>query len=357
MGYLKKAKTEEEIKKTTVGQLRKEYNELAENYNNLLDLNFVYCPACNDFKTRSHFYQSKEYASGFFFMCKECVLERVEQRVKKSDEPHETKESVKDMLRLMNKPYIDSLYVKCCDLAAADTRSTKRSPFIIYHTQICSLNQYKGATWKNSEFDPEDIEKEDIIIEDTKKNAKIINNAKKRFGYNAGYSNEELFWLENEYQDWIARYPCDSKSQEVLFKTLCAQELEADTLRRKGKSTKDIDKSIQDTMSSLGIKPSQSNLDALADTQTFGQLIERWENERPIPEPTEEFRDVDKIGLYIDVFFKGHLSKMMGLKNAFSSIYEKYIKKYTVEKPDLNEEDEEALFNQIFGSDVDLDDA
>ena len=50
---------------------------------------------------------------------------------------------------------------------------------------------------------------------------------------------------------------------------------------------------------------------------TFGQLIDKWEQEKPIPEPDEEFKDVDKIGLYIDVFFKGHLSKMMGLKNAF----------------------------------------
>lgn len=356
MGYLKKAKTEDEIKKTTVGQLRKEYNELAESYNNLLDLNYIYCPACNDFKAKSHFYQSNDYASGYFFMCKECVLERVEQRTKKNEPPNETKESVKNMLRLMDKPYIDSLYNSCCDLSAADTRSSKRSPFIIYHTQICSLMQYKGMTWKNSDFNPT-VEEGQGAVKENKKNMKIIEDGKKRFGYNAGYTNEELFWLENEYQDWIARYPCDSKSQEVLFKTLCAQELEADTLRRKGKSTKDIDKSIQDTMTSLGIKPSQSNLDALADTQTFGQLIEKWENERPIPEPSDEFKDVDKIGLYIDVFFKGHLSKMMGLKNAFSSTYERFIKKYTVEKPDINEEDEEALFNQIFGSEVELDDA
>ena len=63
-----------------------------------------------------------------------------------------------------------------------------------------------------------------------------------------------------------------------------------------------------------------------------------------------ELKDVDGIGLLIDVFFKGHLSKMMGLRNAFSTLYDKFMKKYTVDKPEMNEEDEEALFNQIFGS-------
>ena len=48
--------------------------------------------------------------------------------------------------------------------------------------------------------------------------------------------------------------------------------------------------------------------------------------------------------------FKGHLSKMMGLKNAFSSTYEKFISKYTVKKPEYDEDtDSEALFDKIFG--------
>lgn len=78
------------------------------------------------------------------------------------------------------------------------------------------------------------------------------------------------------------------------------------------------------------------------------------EEEKPIPEPDEDFKDVDKVGLYVDVFFKGHLSKMMGLKNAFSSLYEKFMAKYTVKKPEYEEDtDSEALFDQIFGARMD----
>ena len=62
-------------------------------------------------------------------------------------------------------------------------------------------------------------------------------------------------------------------------------------------------------------------------------------------------KKINKIGLYIDVFFKGHLAKMMGLKNGFSSLYEKFMKRFSVSKPEYEEDaDSEALFDQIFGS-------
>ena len=67
-------------------------------------------------------------------------------------------------------------------------------------------------------------------------------------------------------------------------------------------------------------------------------------------------QDVDKIGQYIDVFFRGHLAKMMGLKNGLSNIYTKYMKKYTVERPEYEgDEDNEALFDAIFGGDTSSD--
>ena len=67
-------------------------------------------------------------------------------------------------------------------------------------------------------------------------------------------------------------------------------------------------------------------------------------------------RLIDRIGLYIEVFFKGHLSKMMGLKNGFSSLYDRFMAKYTVRKPEYQEEaDSEELFDKIFGSKIDED--
>ena len=106
-------------------------------------------------------------------------------------------------------------------------------------------------------------------------------------------------------------------------------------------------------MDTGGIKPKQNNMDTLSEAQTFGTLIAKWENERPLPEIDPELQDVDKIGTYIDVFFRGHLAKMMGLKNGLSNLYNKYMKRYTVNKPEYEgEEDNEVLFDAIFGNQI-----
>ena len=349
MAYLKQAKTEDEIKKLTVANVKKAYNELARDYNKIIEQDYILCPKCGEFISRENFYSSNEYPIGVFPQCKKCILTEVEQRTKKTDKPNETKDSVKRMLQKMNLPYIDDLYESACKTVADEVNEKNRkAPFLAYLVPLKSLPQYKNKTWAESEFELGIVTEE----EETKISAKTIKAAKKRFG--SGYSNEDYMFLENEYQDWTTRYACENKAQELLFKRICFKELEIDKAQKAGKDTKELDKTLQELMGSLSVKPSQSNSDSLADFQTFGQLIAKWEDEKPIPEPDEEFRDVDKIGLYIDVFFKGHLSKMMGLKNAFSSLYERFISKYTVTKPQYDEDvDSEVLFDQIFGSKMD----
>ena len=94
----------------------------------------------------------------------------------------------------------------------------------------------------------------------------------------------------------------------------------------------------------------QNNIDALSEAQTFGTLIQKYEEERPLPKIDPALEDTDNIGLLIDVFFRGHTSKMAGLKNRFSNIYEKVMKKYTVSMPEYDEDtDSEIIFDKIFG--------
>ena len=349
MASLRQAKNEAEIKAMTVSQARKAYVELADSYNKVLEQDFILCPSCGEFVTRKNFYSSNDYAIGIYPVCKKCLLAEVEQRKKKTDKPNETKDSVKKVLQKMNLPYIDDLYESSIKTVMDEVNEKNRtSPFLAYLVPIKSLPQYKTLTWADSEFEDGYTSEDDEV----KISQKMLKEAKKRWG--KGYNNEDLLFLETEYQDWAKRYPVENKAQELLFRRICFKQLNIDKAEREGRDTKELDKSLQELMGSLSVKPSQSNSNALTEAKTFGQLIAKWEEEKPIPEPDEEFRDVDKIGLYIDVFFKGHLSKMMGLKNAFSSLYERYIAKYTVTKPQYEEDtDSEVLFEQIFGSKVD----
>ena len=353
MAFLKRALDTDEVKKIGVSAVRTAYNKLAEDYNKILDYKYLFCHKCGEFLAADTFYTDDRFATGKFPICKRCICMMVEQRKKKNDEPNETKESVQKVLHLMDLPYIDSFYEDCVK-GAYDSAKEKNthSPFMAYNTAVRSLPQYKGLTWKDSEFDEDHIDDVDEINE----NSRIVKQAKKRFGKN--YSMSDLVFLENEYQDWIKRYTCDTKAQEILFKRICCKELEIDKAQKSGRDTKEMDKTLQDLMGSLQVRPNQSNSNALTEAKTFGQLIQRWEDEydggKPIPEPDEDFADVDKVGLYLDVFYKGHLSKMMDLKNGFSRLYDRFMKKYTVTKPQYDEDSgSEELFDQIFGAKLD----
>ena len=57
---LRQAKTDDEIKKLTVNNVKKAYHDLALDYNHLLDLDYVYCPHCGKWKSSRTFYTKKK---------------------------------------------------------------------------------------------------------------------------------------------------------------------------------------------------------------------------------------------------------------------------------------------------------
>ena len=344
IAYIKQARTEAEIKSATVAKVKAYYNELASDYNRLIEQDYLLCPECGEFVSRNNFYSANN-AIGVYPCCKKCILAQVEQRDKKNDKPNETKESVKRMLQKMDLPYIDELYESCCKTVADEVNEkNKKSPFLAYLVPIKSLPQYKGKTWADSEFELGFVTED----EETKINAKTIKNGKKRFG---NYPPEDLMFLENEYQDWVHRYECNTKAQESIFERLSFKKWEINKATKSGLPTKDLDKTYQELLATANIQPRQTSMDSMADAQTLGTLIAKWETERPLPEIDEELVDVDKIGIYIDTFYRGHISKVLGIKNTLSHLYENFMKRYTVEKPEYaDDEDSEALFDAIFGT-------
>ena len=350
MANLKPAKTEEEVKKMGVANVRIEYNKLATNYNRIVDRDVLMCPMCGDFiKADTGFYMDRKYATDRFPICKQCLLAMVEQRKNKNDksEPNETKESVQRVLQLMDRIYDDAFYNECVKGATDEVNEKMRhSAFATYITSIASLPNWKGKTWKDSDFGDSAVS---IDEEETRIIQKTVKAGKKRFGNN--YSDEDLMFLENEYQDWITRYECNTKAQEEVFENLSLLKLLKKKAIMSGASTKDLDKQQQDWLDAGKLKPKQNSTDTLSDAQTFGTLLQKWEETRPLPDIDPELEDVDKVGLYIDTFFRGHTAKMLGIKNTFTHLYEKIMKKYTVNKPQYDdEEDSEMIFEKIFGS-------
>ncbi len=222
------------------------------------------------------------------------------------------------------------------------------SPMAQY-MKVIQLAQYKDKSYDNTVLNEMKEEFIAVVSDGVSVNRDVDQKTIDFFG--SGFTDEDYKFLQKEYDDWTARHECNTKAQEEVIKDICFNRLQNLKALRRGEDTKDITASFQKMLDAGKLQPKQNAGDATADNQTFGTLIDKWENERPLPEIDEELRDVDKIGLYINVFFKGHLAKMMGIKNGMSNLYNKFMKKYTVEKPEYDDdENSDALFDAIFGN-------
>ena len=347
MAYLKQAKNEDEIKSLTVANVKKAYNELSSDYNKLINLDYVYCPCCGEFKSASGFYGSKKTKSGLEHLgCKSCILDMATDYDKKTGIRTDNKEKTIEVFRKLDLPFVESAYNSALDSVNEAVNEKNRSTaFQQLLVMVKSLPQWSSLAFKDSEF----LNGYSDEQEEQKINQKTIKAAKKRFGL--GYSNEDLMFLENEYQDWVSRYECNTKAQEEVFQSLAAIKLQKKEALKSGKPTKELDKTFQEWLDTGNLKPKQNTMDTMSDAQTFGTLIQKYEETRPLPEIDEQLADVDKIGLYIDAFYRGHASKMLNIKNSFSHLYEKVMNKYTVSPPEYDDEtDSEILFEKIFGS-------
>lgn len=158
--------------------------------------------------------------------------------------------------------------------------------------------------------------------------------------FGPGLSVFDYHFLQNQYDDWIARHECQGKVQEELFKSLCFVQLDIQKNIREGRSNKDNYATFQNLLSSANLKPSQKMEGSLAEQNTFGTLIRKWEDEKPIPDPDPEWADKNNIIKYITVWFFGHLCKMMGIHNQWSEMYDEEIAQYSGEHPEYFEEDD-----------------
>ena len=222
------------------------------------------------------------------------------------------------------------------------------------YINMVQLAQYKGKSYENTIFEEEKKNFEANMLDNPHSDSKVDEATIRFFG--TGFADEDYIFLKEEYDDWVARHECKTKAQEEVFKRICFKQLEILKATRRGEDTKNLDVTFQNYLDTAKLQPKQNSGDTTADNQTFGTLIDKWENTRPLPEMDEELKDVDKIGFYLDAFFKGHTCKMLNVKNAFSNLYSSMMKKFTVSKPEYNldedDYDSELNFDTIFGDQV-----
>lgn len=340
MAYLMPYKDKDEIKKLGVAAVREYANKLSETYKKMIEGDLIYCHGCNEYHSSVNFYNDKRFASGLYPLCKKQLMEMATDYDKKENVRVDNREKTIKVFQMLNIPFIDSVYQSALQTTQeAVGEKNRATAYQHVLTIVKSLPQYKGLTFENSEFgdlgNPDDEQ-----LSKRKPRREIV----KLFG--SGFSNEDYLYLQDQYDDWCARTQVDSKSQQTYVAQICMQLLD---IYKDRKLNKDVTKkleSLDKLMNSANLQPKQNIDNAANDSLTFGQLIEKWENEKPIPEPSEEFKDVDGIGKYIRVWFTGWLCKALGLKaNVFTQEFDEEIARYTVLKP---EEYEEGTSNEIY---------
>lgn len=346
MAFLMDSKKEPEIRMLGVKAVKDYAIKLGATYDKIINGDYVYCHGCNEFHASNNFYNDKRFGSGLYPLCKKTLVELATDYDKKEKIRVDNREKTIKVFQMLDIPFIDSVYQSALQTTQeAVGEKNRATAFQHMLTIVKSLPQYKGMTFENSEFgdlgNPDDDQ-----LSKRKPRKEIV----KLFG--SGFSNEDYLYLQDQYDDWCSRTQVDSKSQQTYVAQICMQLLD---IYKDRKASRDVTKkldALDKLMNSARLQPKQNVDNSAADSLTFGQLIEKWENEKPIPEPSDEFKDVDGIGKYIRVWFTGWLSKALGLKaNVFTQEYDEEIAKYIVEKPDeVDEGTSSDIYDRLFGS-------
>ena len=159
--------------------------------------------------------------------------------------------------------------------------------------------------------------------------------------WGGGLEPESYDALQKRYEEWRGDGTFDIAT-EMLVKQICLTELDIAKDRADGRSPEKDIQILNSLMGSANLKPAQQQktdeAQALADVP-LGVWLYRYENERPLPEVDEELKDVNHIQKYVFTWM-GHLCKMLGIKNAYSNLYDEAIEKYSVLKPEYNGDDD-----------------
>lgn len=297
---------------------------------------------------------------GYLPVCKQCIDTMYNTYLATCKNP---KDAVRQMCRKLDLYWSESVF------EIVSRKNTERSMMTQYIAKVNSIN-YAGKSYDDTLIAegtlwnfgaqvveaPAQVQPEPPVADDTPEEEYDISDDVRAF-WGSGYTPAMYAELEQRRSYWMSRFPDDVEidiGTEAIIRQICSLELDINRDRASGKSVEKSVTALNALLGSANLKPAQKkqeDANSGVDNTPFGVWIKRWEDQRPVPEPDPELQDVDKIVRYIEVWFKGHLSKMLGLKNAYSKLYQKEIDKMRVDKPEYEDEDDEAVFEDEFDTD------
>lgn len=291
--------------------------------------------------------------AGYLPYCKQCVDDMYNTYFAQCKDP---KKAVRQMCRKLDLYWSEDIY------SYVNLRSSARSIMTAYIARANST-QYIGRSYDDTLMDEgtlwDDAEirhgnqDDGVDVLDSPPDDAYVDPEIRDF-WGADFAPDFILKLDKRYKDWTGGQDGLDKGSISLFKQICILE---ETIARDAAAGRPVDKNMNTLNTLLGsanLKPVQkkSEADLAMENTPLGVWIDRWEHKRPIPEPDPAFKDVDGIIRYITIWFYGHISKTLGIKNVYCEMYEKEMARMKVERPDFvdDDDDDESNFNSIFGS-------
>lgn len=162
--------------------------------------------------------------------------------------------------------------------------------------------------------------------------------------WGSGYTDEMYRELEQRRKYYYSRLPDGDEvdvGSEILIRQICNLEV---TISRDSAAGRSIDKSVNSLntlLGSLNLKPAQKkneSLEAEITSTPLGVWTHKFENMRPIP----QYDKPNKIKKYVFTWM-GHLTKLVGIKNGYTKLYDDEIERLRVDKPEYDDMDDEDL--------------
>ena len=186
-----------------------------------------------------------------------------------------------------------------------------------YMKNINSLRQYKFESSMSSDC----IVLDDSLIKYEEKEVEINKNtpfevtSDMEIRWGASLPLEDYVFLESKYKEFTDVYECRTPAQRLIFEQIAKCLLRGEKALKKDNDVafEKMNNMVSKLMTDGNIKPIQEASVAEDDTATWGKWINLIEQERPIGEAAEQFKDVDKISSYITKWFTRQMQRVFDL--------------------------------------------
>lgn len=310
-------------------------------------------------KLNGYFYKSLAQlykGVGYMPICKRCVDFLYDGYLTKCNSP---RDAVRQVCRKLDLYWDDNVYNKAeKDGDARTIMSAYITKINIYKNSAKSYDdtlEKENALWTFAEQRRAMFETNQEDTDSHESEASTVPDEIKAI-WGSGYTDDMYLELEDRRQYWIEQLikegvDVNQVGVQALLRQIVSTELEINRGRAAGA---DVDKKVNTFNTLLGsavLKPSQqrsTDSDTDIDKTPLGVWAWIYEHKRPLPEVDDEFKDINKIRKYITIWLKGHLAKMVGLRNSYSQMYEDEIKRLSVDKIDYEDDNDESFLADLF---------